>query len=179
MEYSCFYAFSALADKTPAELESFLRIVELEAKRLGFAPTMVLKAVFETPTQQEFVRRLTLGLKVEDAKLKAVVLLGKGQVWSHNQAHGFCRVIPNQGVLLIVTNDKGHESAFGFFRYPAVLKDLIGRDVVKTGAGKRWMFNGFVDSPDPRYRAIMKLFAEAGYCDGERDEFVSQKESSQ
>jgi hypothetical protein len=171
MGHSYFYTFSASADKKAAALESFLRKVDLEAKRLGFAPTMVLNARFEDQEQREFARRLTSGLKLESEKLKGVVLLGEGQVWSHDPANGFCCVIPKQGVLLIVTNEKGHESAFGFFRYPAVLKDLNGRDVVKTGAGKRWMFTDFVDSPDARYRKIVSMFAEAGYLESEKDEF--------
>lgn len=171
MGHSYHYKFSAPADKKAAALESFLQKVDLEAKRLGFAPTMVLNARFKNQEQQDFARRLTSGLKLESEKLKGVVLLADGQVWSHDPANGFCRVIPKQGVLLIVTNEKGHESAFGFFRYPAVLKDLNGRDVVKNGAGKRWIFRDFVDSPDPRYRKIVSMFAEASYLESEKDEF--------
>src|SRR5207302_1881781 len=112
--------------------------VELEAKRLGFAPTMVVNAKFDNRERQEFARRLTTGLELEDEKLKGVVALAGGQVWNHDPASGFCRVIPNQGVLLIVTNEQGQESGFGFFQHAETLKDLNGRNVVKTGAGKRW-----------------------------------------
>jgi hypothetical protein len=179
MGRSYFYSFSASADKTAAELESFLQTVETKVKQLGYAPTMVVNARFDTPEQQEFARRLTTGLKLESEKLKGMVLVADGQIWGHDPVAGFCRVIPQQGVLLIVTNERGHESAFGFFRHPETLKDLNGRDMVKTGAGKRWTFQDFVDSPDPRYRQIVKLFADAGYCDGERDEYAPRKEKSQ
>jgi len=179
MGLSYFYTFSAPAEKTAAELELFMKTVESEAKRLGFAPTMVLNAEFDSRERQDFAKRLTSGLKLESEKLKGVVLLAGGQVWSHDPASGFCRVIPKQGVLLIVTNEHGHESAFGFFQYPEMLKDLNGRTLVKTGAGKWWTFQDFVDSSDPRYRAIVKLFVDAGYCDSELDEFATRKEDKE
>jgi hypothetical protein len=178
MGLSYFYSFSAPASKTENELQAFLRTVEVAAKHLGFSPTMVVNARFDSPDRQDFARRLTTGLKLTSDQLKGVVLLADGQVWSHEPNSGFCRVIPKQGVLLVVTNEQGHESAFGFFRYYETLKDLNGRDVVKTGAGKRWTFQDFVDSPDPRYRQIVKVFADAGYCDGERDEYLTTKSDS-
>ena len=171
MGLSYFYSFSAPASTTAAELEAFLHTVEVQAKAMGFAPTMVVNAKFDNQERQDFARRLTTGLKLTSEQLKGVVLLADGQVWSHEPNSGFCRVIPKQGLLLIITNEHGHESAFGFFRYPETLRDLNGRDVVKTGAGKRWTFQDFVDSPDLRYRQIVKLFADAGYYDGESDEF--------
>jgi hypothetical protein len=172
MGLSCYYTFSAPADKKAAELESFLHSVEREAKQLGFAPTLVLNAIFDNPERKEFARRLTSGLKLESEELRGAAILREGQVWSHNPQTGFCRVIPQQAVLLIVTNEKRQESAFGFFPYPAVLKDLNRRDLVKTGAAKRWTFSDFVDSPDPRYRHIVKLFRNAGYLENERDEYA-------
>ena len=171
MGLSYFYAFSAPANKTVAGLEAFLRTVEVRAKELGFAPTMVVNAKFDNRERQDFARRLTTGLKLNSDQLKGVVLLADGQVWSHEPNSGFCRVIPKQGVLLVITNERGHESIFGFFRYPETLKDLNGRGVIRTGAGNRWTFQDFVDSPDPRYRNIVKLFADDGFCDLERDEF--------
>jgi hypothetical protein len=62
---------------------------------------------------------------------------------------------------------------FGFLKYPGALKDLNGRDVVPTGIGYRWIFRDFVDSPDARFRKIVKRFAGAGYVEAERDEFVA------
>lgn len=174
MGLSYYFSLKAEPTKTPTQLESFLQKVEREAKKLGFAPTMVLNGPFDTPERREFARRLTSGLKLENAKLKGVVL-SDTQVWHHDPVNGFCRVIPKRAVLLIVTNEQGHESVFGFFRFPAVLKDLNGRVVAKTGAGRRWLFSDFVDSPDPRYRQTVKLFRDAGYLDKERDEFAWTK----
>jgi hypothetical protein len=50
----------------------------------------------------------------------------------------------------------------GFLRYPKTLKDLNGKDVVETGTGDGWSYGSFVDSPDPRYRKIVKHFKDAG-----------------
>jgi len=52
-----------------------------------------------------------------------------------------------------------------------MLQDLNDRDVVATHQGDRWNFQSFVNSPDIRFRQIVKLFAAAGYLDAERDEF--------
>jgi hypothetical protein len=129
------------------------------------------------PERQEFARRLTTGLKLESEKLKGVVMLADDQVWSHDPENGFCRVIPIQGVLLILSDEHKCESPFGFLRYPEKLKDFNGREVVRTGIGKRWIFRDFVNSPDPRYRQIVKLFIDVGYCDGERDEYAPKREN--
>lgn len=37
------------------------------------------------------------------------------------------------------------------------------------------MFRNFVDSPDERFRKIVKRFADAGYVEAERDEFDGGK----
>lgn len=172
MALSYFYTLSAAADKTTAELEAFLKTVEQCALKMGFNPTLVFNAPFDNRGQREFARRFTTGFKLESEKLKGVVLLREGQVWSHDQVNGFCFVIPKQGVLLVVTNEKGHETVFGFLRYPEILNDLNGKKVVGTGAGDRWSYRSFVDSPDPRYRQIISLFRDAGFVEQERDECV-------
>jgi hypothetical protein len=165
------YAFSA-PDITPAaELEDFLHDVEADAKDLGFDPVLVLDAAFETPERQTFARQLTTGARLESDKLRGVVLLRDGQVWHHDPVSGSCRVIPKRGVVLVVTDVQKRETVFGFFQFPAMLKDLNGRDVVTTHQDDRWRFQSFVNSPDPRFRQIVKRFAEAGYLDMERDEF--------
>ena len=86
--------------------------------------------------------------------------------------NGSCRVIPKRGVVLTVTDEKKRESVFGFLQFPAALVDLNGREVVKTDQGDRWTYQSFVNSPDERFRKIVKRFAEAGYLDVERDEFA-------
>jgi hypothetical protein len=167
------FTFSAPATVTADELLKFLRKVEKDAKKMGFKPTTVLEAAFDTPERREFARRLTSGHRLESEKLKGVVVLREGQVWSHNPVHGDCRVIPERGVVLVMTDERGCETVFGFLKYPGALKDLNGRDAVPTGIGDRWIFRDFVDSPDVRFRKIVKQFVDAGYVEAERDEFIA------
>ena len=41
------------------------------------------------------------------------------------------------------------------------LRDINGRVILKTTVGDRWYFRDFVDSPDERFRKIVKRFIEA------------------
>lgn len=172
MGLSYHYSISAPGEKTAATLKCFLDTVESAAKNMGFSPTMVLDAQFDTDERRSFARRLTRGLIVEDEKLKGVVLLPKQKIWDHNQVAGYCRVIPERGVALIVTDEAKCESVFGFFQYPSTISDIHNRPLVNTATGGRWVFSDFIDSPDPRYRQIMKMFADAGYVQSEKDEFA-------
>lgn len=172
MGLSYHYTISAPGEKTASTLKCFLGTVESAAKSIGFAPTMVLDAQFDSDERRNFARRLTRGLIVEDEKLKGVVLLPKEAIWDHNPLIGYCRVVPEQGVALIVTDEKGCESVFGFFKYPNTILDIHRRPIVSTGSAGRWVFSDFIDSPDPRYRQIMKMFADAGYVQSEKDEFA-------
>jgi len=104
------------------------------------------------------------------------LLLRDGQVQNHDPVHGSCRVMPRRGVVLVVMDAQKCETVFGFFQFPATLKDLNGEDVVETGAGNRWTYRNFLDSPDPRYRQIVKRFTKAGYTEFEKDEFARRKE---
>ncbi len=171
------YSFSAAPSILAEELEVFLKTVEVKVKKMGFSPTIVINTKFDNHERQEFVRPLRTGLKLEHEKLKGVVLLAEGQVWDHDPENGVCRVMPTQGVLLIVSNEKKEDTAFGFFRYPEALKDMNGREVVKTGGGKRWLFQDSVNTADPRYRQIVKLFVDVGYCDAEFDEFAERSKT--
>jgi hypothetical protein len=45
--------------------------------------------------------------------------------------------------------------------------------LLKTQVGDKWRWQDFVDSGDPRFRRIVKRFAESGYLQAERDEFVA------
>ena len=94
MGLSYHFTFAAPATKTVAELESFLKTVEPDARAMGFEPVLVLNAPFDTKERREFARRLTTGYRLESNKLKGVVILRAGQVWSHDPVHGDCRVIP-------------------------------------------------------------------------------------
>ena len=70
MALSFHFKFSAPAATSAVELEKFLKIVEKEAKRLGFDPTLVLNASFDSSEKREFARRLTTGQRIESEKLK-------------------------------------------------------------------------------------------------------------
>lgn len=179
MALSYYFTFSAPASVDASELVAFLKSVEQDAKQIGFEPTMVLDAKFDTPERQEFARRLTTGLTLESEKLQGVMVLRDGQVWSHDTVHGVCRIIPNHGVLLVVTDAQKCETVFGFLKYPSSLRDLNDKEVVSTGTGGQWIFRDFVDSPDERFRKIVKRFRDAGYVVAERDEYVTQGESPQ
>ena len=86
---------------------------------------------------------------------------------------GTCRVISKRVVVLVVTAAQKRETVFGVFQFPAALQDLNSRDVVTTHQADQWTFQNFVNSPDSRFRQIVKRFAAAGHLDAERDEFGS------
>lgn len=172
MGLSYHFRITAPAERSAEELERFLKSVEASAKEMGFDPTMVLDARFDSDERRSFAKRLTRGLVVEDEKLKGVVLLPEDRVWSHDPVGGHCRIIPERGVVLVVTDEIKCESVFGFFKYPQTVLDNNDRHIVNTGTDGRWVFSDFVDSPDPRYRQIIRLFADAGYVESEKDEFA-------
>jgi hypothetical protein len=169
------FVFSAPGNTPMERLQGFLRDVENDAKAMGFKPVLVVDAVFDTPERQEFARRLTTGLRLETEKLKGVVLLKKGQAWSHDNVNGSCRIIPTRAVVLVVTDESRQETVFGFLQYPEALLDTSGKEIVKTEQGNRWVFQNFVSSPDERYRKIVKRFANAGYLDSEKDDFRKEE----
>jgi len=172
MGLSYHFTLSAPANVTAEELVEFLKSVEMDAREMGFQPTMVLNATFDTTERREFSRRVVPGVHIEDERLKGV-LPAKEQVWDFSPTLGHCRLAPERAVILVVTDERGCETVFGFARYPATLRDNYGHALVKTPVGDRWYFRDFVDSPDERFRKIVKRFAEAGYVEAERDEFVA------
>lgn len=172
MGFTYHFAFRAPAAKAAKELERFLQDVELGAKKMGFEPTMVLNAAFDTTERKQFSRRLTTGLLVEDARLKGANLPDDSRVWHVDTKGGTCRVPPSNGVVLVVTDQAGQEAVMGFFRFPERIEDTKGRVVAETRLVGAWYSREFVKSPDPRYRALVKKFAEAGYLDSELDQFV-------
>ena len=171
MSLSYYFTFTAPATATAGELIAFLKGVEKEAQRMGFRPTLVLDATFETAERRRFARRLTTGFHVEDERLKGVALPGDAAVWEHDPHEGSCHLLPTRGVVLVVTDERGCETAFGFFQYAEAVKDIHGRTLAETGLAGRWYFSEFVDSPDPRFREIVRLFAASAYVEKEKDEF--------
>ena len=171
MGLSYHFTLAAPATKTAVELEIFLKGVEADAKAMGFAPTLVVNAEFDTPERWEFVRRTVRGIHIEDERLKGVVLPDERQVWDFSANLGHGRIAPERAVILVLTDERGCETVIGFAWYPAALRDIHGKALVEVPEGGRWFFRDFVDSGDPRYRQIVKQFADAGYVEAERDEF--------
>src|SRR4051794_27723673 len=96
------FSFRAPAERTAGDLEAFLRTVEKEAQAMGFRPTLVLNAVFDSSERKQFARRLTTGLPVEDARLKGADVPDDSRVWHLETANGLCRLPPSSGVVLVV-----------------------------------------------------------------------------
>lgn len=171
MGLTYYFKFSAPAEIDTAILSTFLLSVEDEAKRMGFNPTIVVDAPFDTDERRNFARRLTTGMAVEDLRLKNVRLRKTPHVVSHDPITGSCRITPEHGILLVLTDERGIEGAFGFFRYPSTIYDDTGRKIMPTPSGSSWIFSDFIKTADPRYRAIVRRFAEAGYLVTEQDDY--------
>ena len=144
--------------------------MEQYAKSAGFAPTVVLNVPFDIPEHQEFSRRLGGSFTVQDDRLKGIAIPNPGQVRDHDAVTGECRVIPERGVVLVVTDEKGCEVCFGFFKFPEHIVDIHENTLAETDFGKDWVFRDFVDTPDSRYRQIVRMFADADYVAWEKDE---------
>jgi hypothetical protein len=173
MSLSYHFTFSAPATTTADELLEFLESVESDAKGMGFNPTMVLEAVFDTPERREFARRVVRAIHIENERLQGVVLPVPEQVRDFSPNTGHCRLEPERALILVVTDERRRETVFGFAHYPETLKDIHGRVLLKTQVGDKWLWQDFVDSGDPRFRRIVKRFAESGYLQAEHDEFVA------
>lgn len=172
MGLSYYYEFTAPATVTTDVLEQFLKALEFKAKTLGFSPTSVLNVSFDTPERRAFARRLGGGYYVEDERLRGDVRLREGQVDHHNSQAGVVRLVPLRAVVLVVTDATGIESCFGFMQFPNSLIDQSGVMIMPLPAGDRWTFKDFIDTPNPRYRAIVREFEQAGYLVSSRDEFA-------
>lgn len=165
------FSFTAPAAVTAEELEEFLQNVEGDAKLLGFEPTVVINGPFDTPERREFAKRTARGLVVEEDRLRGIKP-APNACWSCSETGGFWRLAPAHGVLLVVTDAARRETVFGFFRYPRKIVDRNGREIMDVPGDGAWVSGNFVNSPDHRYRALARRFAEAGYLQSELDEFV-------
>ena len=117
-------------------------------------------------------RRLTSGLFLEDPRLVGIVAPVEGQLWSHDPLNGGCRVMPKHAVVLILTDQVGTEVCLGFFKYPEEILDIHGRVIASTGLMGKWIQRDFVDTPDPRYRKLIRMFADSGFLESEKDEYA-------
>jgi hypothetical protein len=166
------FTFGARPEVKAEELVIFIKRVQTQAKDLGFASTLVLNASFDTAERRDFARRLTFGLRIEDQRLVGVELPKGAQAWRHDRVNGSSRLLPTNGVVLVVTDEQGCEVVFGFFQFPEIVRDINGHVVAESRLHGGWHSSNFVDSPDPRYREIVRLFGENGYLHKEEDEFA-------
>lgn len=153
----------------PEKLEAFLQGIEGGTRLMGFSPTTVVNGPFDTPDRREFAHRVARGLIVEDERLCGEEL-SKEACWSCGE--GYCRLAPEHGVLLVVTDERSCEAVFGFFRYPRVIRNRTGREIMPVPGDGAWVSSDWIKSPDQRYRAIVRQFAAGGYLAMELDEFV-------
>ena len=171
MGLSFFYESTAPAATPASAIEAFLHEVQLEAQSLGFDPTIVINVPFDTPERREFANRLGGNFTLQDERLKGVAIPAPGQLRNHDPESGECRLFPDQGVVLVVTDERGCESCFGFFKFPEHVTDMNGAILADTGLGSRWWFRDFVSSPDPRYRTIVAKFQDRGFLRSVRDDY--------
>jgi len=109
---------------------------------------------------------------VTDDRLKGIPVPAPGQVWDVDPVTGECRVIPEHGVVLAVTDEHGHEACFGFLRYPRAILDIHGNPLVDNGLPEGWYFRDFLKTADPRIRQIVAAFREAGYVADEKHDYT-------
>ncbi len=172
MALSYYFTISAAAETESNDLEQFLQKVEETAKTLGFNPTSVLSLSFDTDQRREFARRLTSGYPLEDPLLAGVVIPENGQLWNHDPVIGSCRLIPTKAIVLIITDKVGTEICLGFFKYPDSIRDIHGKGIAASGLNGKWIQRDFLDTPDPRYRKLIRMFADSGFLESEKDEYA-------
>jgi hypothetical protein len=169
MGLSYHFSLRAPASTQAGELAAFLRDVEAAARPLGFGPTAVAEGPFDTSERREFARRVARGLTLEDPRLRGVEP-ADGLCWSAHPKDGLFRIAPVHGAVLVLTDERGVEATFGFFRFPTAFVDRAGREIMLLS--QDWMSRDSLRSPDPRYRAIIARFRAAGFVESEHDEFA-------
>jgi hypothetical protein len=165
------FTFTAPATTTAAELEKFLKSVESDAQAIGFKPTQLFQATFDTKGRRDFARRIRTMYRLTDDRLKGVVIPAENQVWRHDSNSGDCWILPELAVVLVVTDERQMETVFAFARYSETLNDMNGRPLLRIPVGGRWYFSDFIQTPDPRYRKLVNRFAEAGNLESVSDDF--------
>ena len=166
------YAFTLRAPASVAaiDLQRFLMSVEDEAQAIGFEPTLTFGLEFKSRKQRVIASRLRIWFPIAADKLKGATPR-REQVLDWQPPAGRWRVLPDEAQILVLVNEAGAETAFGFGLYPETLNDANGHPLLKIPVGGRWHFSGVIKSPDPRYRNIVKRFSAAGYVEAESDDF--------
>ena len=128
--------------------------------------------MFNTQQNREIARLIHIFHSICDDKLKGVTMPFRDQILHFHSITGHCRLLPKEAVVLVLVNEQGAGTAFGFVVYPEILNDISGNLLLKIPVGGRWYFSDSFNSPDPRYRKIAKRFANAGYLEAELDGFA-------
>jgi hypothetical protein len=168
------YGIEAPAAHAPERLAAFLKLVESKAQALGFAPTRVICAEFDTPQKRAFARRLGGIRLVADERLKTNQPLAEAVAWRHDQQQGTACLTPSRGVVLILTDEEGLEVSFGFLKYPGVLYTRDGACVLMLPSVSKWEMSDHLKSPDPRLRTILREFSQEGYLAFVKDDFAEE-----
>ena len=171
------YEFRAPEAMPVAELKSFLAKVGKHALELGFSNAVTIDCVFRSVDQLDFARRICVLPWVEDERLKTVDFSTDPAVHRQDRELGECGVFPVHGVVLVVVNETGLETTFGFLKFPPAIEgmtDVGSRVRIENPVGADWRFGQRVQSPDPRYRALVRDFAEAGFLASEEDEYFPE-----
>ena len=163
MALDYYYSFKAPGDTAPEALASFLTEVGEHATQLGFQKATLLTVDFLSDDEKEFSRRLALLPELVDEGLKGVSLPEKSHAYRHDATSGRCRLYPGTGVFLVVTDERGVESTFGFMKFPTEIRDESGEVAARIPWAKDWVFEQYVQTPDPRYREVVGIFRSKAF----------------
>jgi hypothetical protein len=176
MSLNFYYEFRATATTPVEELKSFLSEVGAHALDLGFVNAVTVNCVFRSVDQLDFARRVCLLPWITDERIKSADFSSDPAVFRQDRGAGECSVYPTSGVILVVVNEAGHEATFGFLKFPPSIAGVAedgSRVLIENPVGSDWKFHQRVQSPDPRYRALVRDFADAGFLASEEDDYGS------
>jgi len=170
------YEFKAPASTPVEELKSFLTEVGSRALDLGFSNAATVDCVFRSVDQLDFARRVCILPWVADERIKSADFSSDPAVWRQDREAGECGIYPTSGVILVVVNEAGHETTFGFLKFPPSIVGIAedgSKVLIEDPVRSDWRFHQRVQSPDPRYRALVRDFADAGFLASEEDDYDS------
>lgn len=174
MSLNFYYEFHAPAATPVEELKCFLSEVGAHALDLGFVNAVTVNCVFRSVDQLDFARRVCLLPWITDERIKSADFSSDPAVCRQDREAGECNVYPISGVILVVVNEAGHEATFGFLKFPQTIAGITddgSRVLVETPGLSGWQFQQRVQSPDPRYRALVRDFADAGFLASAEDDY--------
>ena len=174
MSLNLYYEFRAPATTPVEDLKSFLSEVGAHALDLGFVNAVTVNCVFRSVDQLDFARRVCLLPWITDERIKSADFSSDPAVSRQDREAGECSVYPTSGVILVVVNEAGHEATFGFLKFPQTITGIAedgSRGLIEPSGYSDWHFQQRVQSPDPRYRTLVRDFADAGFLVSEEDEY--------